>query len=99
MKRNNFSEHLKKSTAHLNADKGLSQPTETEAPPPDQKTIVTCVRNQNKKLKDQLVMKFQLAHFTAIHGEPFKLYQNIANFEKQIHNVDLGQSYFTDTSF
>ena len=43
-------------------------------------------------------MKFQLAHFTAIHGEPFKLYQNIANFEKQIHNVDLGQSYLTDTS-
>ena len=85
--------------AYLNADKGLSQPTETEAPPPDQKIIVTCVRNQNKKLKDMLVMKFQLAHFTAIHGEPIKLYQNIANFEKQIHNVDLGQSYFTDTSF
>ena len=43
-------------------------------------------------------MKFQLAHFTAIHGELFKLYQNIANFEKQIPNVDLGQSYLTDTS-
>ena len=43
-------------------------------------------------------MRFQLAHFTAIHGEPFKLYQNIANFEKQIHNVELGQSYLTDTS-
>ena len=43
-------------------------------------------------------MKFQLAHFTAIHGELFKLYQNIANFEKQIHNVHLGQSYLTDTS-
>ena len=97
MKRNNFSEHLKKSTAHLNADKGLSQPTETEAPPPDQKTIVTCVRNQNKKLKDQLVMKFQLAHFTAIHGELLKLDKNIANFEKQIHNINLGQSYLTDT--
>ena len=43
-------------------------------------------------------MKFQLAHFTAIHGELFKLYQNIVNFEKQIHNVNLGQSYLTDTS-
>ena len=84
--------------AHFNVVKGLSQPTETEAPPPGQKTIVTCVRNQNKKLKDQLVMKFQLAHLTAIHGEPFELYQNIANFEKQIHNLDLGQSYLTDTS-
>ena len=82
----------------MNAVKGLSQPTETEPPPPGQKAIVTCIRNQNKKLKYQLVMKFQLAHFTAIHGELFKLYQNIANFEKQIPNVDLGQSYLTDTS-
>ena len=40
MKKNNFSELLKKSMAHLNAVKGLSQPTETEAPPPGQKTIV-----------------------------------------------------------
>ena len=54
MKKNNFSEHLKKSTAHLNNVKGLSQPTGTGAPAPGQKTIVTCIRNQNKKLKDQL---------------------------------------------
>ena len=98
MKKNNFSEHLKKSMAHLKAAKGLSQPTETEVPPPGQKTIVTSAINQNKKLKDQLVMKFQLKHFTAIHGEPFKFYQNNANFEKQIHNVNLGQSYLTYTS-
>ena len=32
VKKNNF-EHLKKSTAHFNAVKGLSQPTETEATP------------------------------------------------------------------
>ena len=87
MKKNNFSEHFKKSTTHLNSVKGLSQPTETEAPPPGQKTIVACIRNQNKKLKGQLGMKFQLARFTAIHGEPFKLKQNIANFEKQIQEM------------
>ena len=98
VKKNNFSEHLKKSTAHLNAVKGLSQPNETEAPPPGQKTIVICVKNWNKKVKDQLVMKFQLVHFPTIHGEPFKLYQNINKFEKPIHNVDLGQSYLTETS-
>ena len=28
----------------------------------------------NQKLKDQPVIKFQLAHFTAIHGKPFNLY-------------------------
>ena len=42
VKKNNVSEHLKKSMAHLNAIKGLSQAAETEAPPPGQKTIVTC---------------------------------------------------------
>ena len=57
--------------AHLNAVKNLSQPTEAEAPPPGQKTIVICVRNQNKNLKDQVVMKFQLAHFAAVYGKPF----------------------------
>ena len=49
-------------------------------------------------LKRSYWEKCLLAHFTAIHGEPFKIYQNIANFEKQIHNVNLGQSYLTDTS-
>ena len=44
MKKNNFSGHLKKSTAHLNVVKGLSQPTETEVPPPGQKIIVTCIK-------------------------------------------------------
>ena len=43
-------------------------------------------------------MEFQLAHFTAIYGKPFKLYSDIANFEKDAHNVDLGNSYLTDTS-
>ena len=79
----------------MNAVKGLSQPTETEPPPPGQKAIVTCIRNQNKKLKYQLVMKFQLAHFTAIHGELFKLYQNIANFEKFRNN---GAFHYEDRS-
>ena len=38
-------------------------------------------------------MKFQLAHFTVIHGKPFKLYSDMANFEKDVHNVDLGNGY------
>ena len=33
-----------------------------------------------------------------IHGKPLKLYSDIANFEKDAHNVDLGNSYLTDTS-
>ena len=77
------------------AVKGLNQTLETH---PDQTSIVTCVRGINQKLKDQLVMKFQLAHFIAIHGKPFKLYSDFANFEKEFHNVDLGNSYLSDPS-
>ena len=94
-KKSNFSDHIKKSIAHFNAVKGLNQTLET---PPDQTSIVTCVRGMNQKLKDQLVMKFQLAHFIAIHGKPFKLYSDFANFEKEFHNVDLGNSYLSDNS-
>ena len=95
VKKGNFSDHIKKSVSHFNAVKGLNQTLET---PPDQTSIVTCVRGINQKLKDQLVMKFQLAHFIAIHGKPFKLYSDFANFEKEFHNVDLGNSYLSDTS-
>ena len=95
MKKSNFLDHIKKSVLHINAVKGLNQTMET---PPDQTSIVTCVRRMNQKLKDQLVMKFQLAHFIAIHEKPFKLYSDFANFEKEFHNVDLGNSYLSDTS-
>ena len=88
-------DHIKKIVSHFNAVEGLNQTLET---PADQTSIVTCVRGINQKLKDQLVMKFQLAHFIAIHGKPFKLYSDFANFEKEFHNVDLGNSYLSDTS-
>ena len=94
IKKNNFSDHVKKSISHLNAVNALNQSLET---PSGQACIVDCVRRMNQKLKDQLVMKLQLAHFTAIHGKPFKLYPDIANFEN-VHNVDLGNIYLTDTS-
>ena len=68
---------------------GLNQPLET---PSGQTSVVNCVRGMNENLKDQLVIKLQLAHFTAIHGKPFKLYSYIANFEKDVRNVDLSNS-------
>ena len=95
MKKSNFSDHIKKSVSHFSAVKGLNQTLET---PLDQTSIVTCVRGMNQKLKDQLVMKFQLAHFIAIHGKPFELYSDFANFEKEFNNVDLGNNYLSDTS-
>ena len=95
IKKNNFSDHVRKSVSHLKAVEALNQPLET---PSGQTSIVDCVRRWIKKLKDQLVMKFQLNHFTAIHCKPFKLYSDKAKFEKDVHNVDLGNSFLTDTS-
>ena len=85
VKKSNFSGHIKKSVSHFIAVKGLNQTLEI---PPDQTSVVTSAREMNQKLKDQLVMKFQLAHFIAIHGKPFKLYSDFANLEITFHNVD-----------
>ena len=51
----------------------------------------------NSQLHDQLVMKFQLAHFVAVNGKPFKFYEDFAKFEKDIHEVNLGSSFLNDT--
>ena len=80
---------------HFNAVEGLNQTLET---PLDQTFIVTSVRGMNQKLKDQLVTKLQLTHFIATHRKPFKLYSDFSNFEKEFHNVDLGNSYLSDNS-
>ena len=95
VKKSNFPNHIKNNVSHFNTVKGLNLTLEI---PPDQTSIVICVRRMNQKLKDQLVMKFQLAHFISIHGKPFKLYSDFANFEKEFHNVDLGNSYLSGTS-
>ena len=47
------------------------------------------VRRIHQKLENQLVMKFQFAHLTAIHGKPFNLYSDRANLGKGMHNADL----------
>ena len=41
--------------------------------------------------------KFQLAHFIAAQGKPFKLHEDFAKFESDILNVDPGSSYISDT--
>ena len=82
IKESNFSDHVKKVVLHLDAVNDLNQPLET---PSRQTSIIDCVTGMNKKLKDQL-------------DKPFKLYSDIANFEKDIQNVDLGNSHLTDTS-
>ena len=62
-----------------------------------QRSIVATARSMNSQLHDQLVMKFQLAHFVAVNGKPFKFYKNFAKFEKEVHGVNLGSSFLNDT--
>ena len=54
------------------------------------KTLLTIVRGIHQKLENQLAIKFQFAHLTAIHGKPFNLYSDRANLRKGMHNADLG---------
>ena len=82
IKGSNFSDHVKKVVLHLDAVNDLDQPLET---PSSQTSIIDCVREMNQKLKDQL-------------DKPFTLYSDIAHFEKDVQNVDRGNSYLTDTS-
>ena len=44
----------------------------------------------------QLGWKFQLAHYTCANGNSFKLYKNFGKFEKDYHDVDLGNGFLTD---
>lgn len=65
---------------------------------PRQATLFNHVQNLNARHRVQLTKKFQLAHFLTANGRPFKLYKDFAKFENDVHKVDLGTSYTTDTS-
>ena len=43
--------------------------------------------------KEQLLKKFQLAHFIGVRALPSSMYEHIADFEKNIHGVNLGGGY------
>ena len=65
---------------------------------PRQATLLTHFQKINAQHRNQLIKKFQLVHFLAAQGRSFKLYEDFAKFEKDIHKVDRGSSYTSDTS-
>ena len=97
IKKCNVEKHFKDSVAHKNAVLRLAS-ERNETPEGNQKSMVTCVRNINLELRGQLIMKFQLAHFIAVQGKSFKLYQDFVHFEKNVHHVALGSGFLTDTA-
>ena len=60
-----------------------------------QKTIVQYSQDINKSQKLALIKKFQLAHFLTVHNKSFHFYQELAHFEKDYHNVQLGSGYLS----
>ena len=46
----------------------------------------------------KLTKKFQSAHFIVSEGHTFNFYSKLAHFEKTYYEVDLGDSYVSDTA-
>ena len=58
-----------------------------------QATIGQAFRKMTTLNKEQLLKKFQLAHFIGVCALPSNMYEHIADFEKNIHGVNLGGGY------
>ena len=41
----------------------------------------------------QLIKKFQLVHMTTVNALSFNMYSTLANFERDVHKVDIGTAY------
>ena len=90
-KKNNAEEHLKsnvhaKAALRLKYKNGGTEAEKVAAATTSQKTIVQ---------KGALMKKFQLVHFLTVHNKSFHFYQELAHFEKDYHNVQLGSGYLS----
>ena len=56
------------------------------------------MQNLSTLHRSQLAKKFQIAHFIVNEGHAFNFYSKLAHFEKIYHEVDLGDSYVSDTA-
>ena len=63
-----------------------------------QTSIVDHARNATKQQIQQLVKKFQLAHFLTVNNKSFNFYQSLVRFEKDIHKVNVGTGYLNNKS-
>ena len=112
IKKNNAKDHLK-ANYHLTAVRILREraaekaeaPQQTEAERlaaatsvPSEESILVHVRQLNQNQREQLLKKFQLAHFVVIRNLSFNMYHHIAVFEKEHHKVDLGNAYTSNKS-
>ena len=99
-KKNNAKEHLKsnmhaKAALRLKNKNGGTEAEKVAAATTSQKTIIKYSQDINKSQKLPLTKKFQLVHFLTVHNKSFHFYQELAHFEKDYHNVQLGSGYLS----
>lgn len=107
MKLSHFRDHIKKSGGHMTAVLRLGErqkatnlpavPVEEEPDAPKQTTMIPYLHQITLRQRQQLTRKFQLCHFlVAQEKQSFRLYSKMANFERDIHKVDMGTGYTTN---
>ena len=113
VKKNNAQDHLK-GNYHITAvgilreracEKGGEDPQQTEAEKlaatlatNREVNILFHVRQLNQKQREQLLKKFQLAHFVVTHNLSFNIYREIAVLERDSHGVELDNGFLTNKS-
>ena len=84
-----------KAALRLKDKNGGTEAEKVAAAITSQKTIVKYSQDINKSQKLALIKKFQLVHFLTVHNKSFHFYQELAHFEKDYHNVQLGSGYLS----
>ena len=109
IKKNNAADHVSKSKLHRQAtlalqsqskasasgENGTSQVFENKQDVSRQTTLPEHIRKINATQRAQLEKKFQLVHHLILKCKPFKDYESFAQFEKNVHGVDIGNTYLT----
>ena len=60
---------------------------------PKQTTLSSHLKKVSECEHKQLIKKFQLVHMTTVNALSFNMYSTLANFERDVHKVDIGTAY------
>ena len=111
IKKSNAFDHISKSALHKTASYALRKKENTQSHSesdssascasnilPRQATLPELTAKITAAQKEQLIMKFQLVHFLTTKCKPLEDYVSIANFEKNVHHVNIGSGYLTNNA-
>ena len=101
VKKVNFADHVASSRTHRTASLRLSEANETSGSSsvkvstsgPKQTTICSHLKKMSEREHKQLIKKFQLVHMTTVNALSFNMYSVLANFERDVHKVDIRTAY------